>query len=81
MPVLRGSNFQFMRMRNGEKGVTIALRSIWNSNPLVNFVVCLWYARSNARTALVRRMDFAYGQQVLEEDYDENYEPTEEGTY
>ena len=28
------------------------------------------------------RMDYAYGygQQVLEEDYDENYEPTEEGT-
>jgi hypothetical protein len=25
-------------------------------------------------------MDYAYGQQVLEEDYDENYEPTEEGT-
>ena len=39
------------------------------------------YARSSARTALVRRMDYAYGQQVLEEDYDENYEPTEEGTY
>ena len=34
----RGSNFQFMRMRIGEKGVTIILRSIWNYKHI------LWFA-------------------------------------
>ena len=43
-------------------------------------MVCVWVlGQGLARTALIQRMDYAYGQQVLEEDYDENYEPTEEG--
>ena len=58
--------------------MTTILRSIWNYKHILWFA-CRVGPRALARTALIQRMDYAYGQQVLEEDYDENYEPTEEG--
>ena len=60
--------------------MTITLRSIWNYKHILWFVCGVRALNARTCTALIQRMDYAYGQQVLEEDYDENYEPTEEGT-
>ena len=60
--------------------MTITLRSIWNYNHILWFVCSVRALDVRTCTALIQRMDYTYGQQVLEEDYDEDYEPTEEGT-